>query len=430
MYYIWREDTSGTILIDELLRAADRGVRVRILLDALNFVGSKSLFIGLNHHPNIEVRLFNPFRIGFLNGVFKIFEFLSRASLLNRRMHNKCWIVDGQIAICGGRNIGDEYFGNKKTANFADLDVGLTGDIAKIFLKCFEDYWGSSLVKKITKVRGLETSEDFLKFRERIVSLRAVADATEFAKILENQKTPHEEADNFIIAQQDILVVWDPPERKRLKENETQTTANEVFKLITSAKKAALVVSPYFVPGPRGSQALQIAASQKNHKIKILTNSLAATDAVAAHSGVIKYRERLLRAGVEIFELKPTFILRQRLGLLPKSRASLHAKTIVVDLKRAYIGSFNLDPRSALLNCEMGVIIQHEPLAREVHRIYKEATEPHNSWQLKYSEKNDLIWIGRTEKGEEEIYFNEPQVSRTKRFAAWFFSCLPIEPLL
>lgn len=429
MYYIWREDTSGVILIDELMKAADRGVKVRILLDALNFLGNDSLFIGLDQHPNVEVRLYNPFRFGFLNGIFKFFEFLFRATSLNRRLHNKCWIVDGHTAICGGRNIGDEYFGNKKTANFNDLDVGLTGEIAKDFQKCFEIYWNNRLVKKITHVRGLYRQEDFETFRQKLAQKRATADLTEFAQILREQKMPHEEADNFMIDSKDIRVVWDPPEKKQAKEETVQTTALEIFQLINSARENVYIVSPYFIPGPRGSRALKTVAQQKV-KVKILTNSLAATDAIAAHSGVVKYRKSMLRAGIEIYELKPTGRLRKRLGILPKSRASLHAKTIVVDHKKTYIGSFNLDPRSALHNCEMGVILQFEPLANEVQRLYDEATDLTNSWQLQFSQNNRLQWIGRTDDGQTEVYSSEPHASRFKCLTAWFFSCLPIEPLL
>jgi putative cardiolipin synthase len=429
MYYIWHEDTSGLILIHELWKAADRGVKVRLILDAINFKGPHSLFVGLSQHPNVEICLYNAFRFGFINLLIKFFEVLLRATALNRRMHNKCWLVDGETAICGGRNIGDEYFGNKKSANFTDLDISLTGPTAKKFGECFDLYWNSRHVRSIENIRGLEPRFLTEDFRHQLGELRKDADATDFGRLLIEQKIPPEEKNNFAINDDQILVVYDPPEKLGKKKCAHPTTAEEVFGLLTSAKESVCVVSPYFVPGPRGSKALKIAAEKACH-VRILTNSLAATDAIAAHSGVMKYRKSLLDRGIELYELKPTGKIQKRLGILPKSRASLHAKAIVVDQKRSYVGSFNLDPRSAILNCEMGMVANHAPLAQEILRIYNDTTDPVNSWRLTFTENRRLTWIGKAETGEDELFYSEPQAGRFKRFAAWFFGRLPIEPLL
>jgi cardiolipin synthase C len=429
MYYIWREDTSGIILLHEIIKAADRGVKVRIILDAINFPGAESIFIGVNQHPNIEVCLYNGFNFGFVNKFYKFFEVLLRASLLNRRMHNKCWLVDREIAICGGRNIGDEYFGNKRTANFTDLDVGMVGPVAHKFGEFFDLYWQSRHVKPLSNFRGLTPQQSAPESRAKIDDLRAKADSTPFGKLLIEGRVPHEEADNFLISEKDLIAVCDPPEKILPKKSVHPTTVEEVFGLITSAKNYICLVSPYFVPGPRGSAALKKTA-KNNCVVKILTNSLAATDAIAAHSGVIKYRKSMLDCGIELYELKPSGRIRRRLGILPKSRASLHTKAIVVDCLRSYVGSFNLDPRSAVLNCEMGIVATSAPLANEILRIYTEATDPTNSWRLIFTGNRKLTWIGKTEQGKEEKYFTEPQASRSKRLTAWIFSCLPIEPLL
>ncbi|UOO76064.1 phospholipase D family protein [Neisseria sp. Dent CA1/247] len=378
-YYIWHDDISGRLLIQSLYKAAERGVRVRLLLDDNNTGGMDELLSAVNAHPNIEIRLFNP----FMQRGFRPLGYLSDFFRLNRRMHNKSFTADGIVTIIGGRNVGDEYFGAGTGVMFADLDVAAVGAAAKDVEQDFDRYWASesSYPAKLILENHANTTFD--------TTPSANAETQDYLKALAH-----------------------------------------ISPVMAAAEKELLIVSPYFVPTKKGAELLSnIARSGKN--VQVLTNSLSATDVAPVHAGYAKYRKDLLAAGVKLFELKPdaTVTTDDHGGLIHgSSGASLHAKTFAVDGKKLFVGSFNMDPRSADLNTEMGFILDSPELATQLSDGLKQHHAVHTYTVTKLSE-GGLQWQTE-ENGKTLVYQQEPKSSVFKRFAVWFCSLLPIEWLL
>src|SRR5699024_11012228 len=340
-YYIWHEDLTGSLMFQRLLQAADRGVKVRLLLDDNNTTGKDAILSTLDAHPNIEVRLFNP----FLQRTFRALGFLTDFFRLNRRMHNKSLTVDGIISIVGGRNIGDEYFDAGSGVAFADLDVAVVGNVVPTISTDFNRYWRSrsayplSLIvppAAVAKTPPLEQN-----------------DATAKAYLAALAASPFTE--RFITAQVNwqwvnaYLLSDDPSKGLGRAPAETSVMAS-ISPMMEATQQQLTIVSPYFVPTQQGKKLLQRVAS-KGANVAVLTNSFMATDVAPVHAGYIKYRKPLLREGVALYELKPSAtVSEQRESVLKSSGASLHAKTFTIDNHWMFVGSFNMDPRSARLN--------------------------------------------------------------------------------
>lgn len=437
-YYIWHSDATGKCLAYEVLLAADRGVRVRLLLDDMDARSRDGLLMALDQHPNIDIRLFNPFatRSGALRTLAEVF---SRGSRLNHRMHNKAWIADGRIALVGGRNVGDEYFAASASVNFVDLDVLLAGSAVTDAERSFDEYWNSSSAVPISHLRRTARNKRTLAQVRAMLSdsVRAQAD-TDYARRL-RESTPIEE----VIARRyaltwtdDVHVVADDP-RKAIKR--AQEINPGVLQSIRSsfehAKHELLLISPYFVPGAGGADQLRRKALS-GASVSILTNSLAATDVAAVHGGYSRYRKDLLRSGVHLYELKPAPYEDGRSGegahermRLGSSRASLHTKAAVVDHERIFVGSFNLDPRSATLNCEMGAWIRDASLARELAALFELGASARRSFALSLDARGKLLWTDES-RGTTRRQHHDPGASWGRRSITWLLRHLPIESQL
>ncbi len=418
-YYIWRNDTAGRLLLQSLRRAADRGVRVRLLLDDNNTKGMDALLCGLNAHPRIEVRLFNP----FMHRRARILDFLGDFSRANRRMHNKTFTVDQQATVVGGRNVGDEYFGAGDGVMFADLDVLAVGPVVHAVSSDFDRYWASESSYPVDRViHGTAPSDigvapaDDPASREYLQSLQR----STLMQQLREQKLPwHWAAARFIS---------DDPAKGLGKAEVENTLVSQLAPVIMGAKRDLTIVSPYFVPRRAGTKRL-VSLARSGVPVTVLTNALAATDVAAVHAGYVKYRTKLLRGGVKLYELKhnATIVETSIGGVTGSSGASLHAKTFAVDGRQVFVGSYNLDPRSARLNTEMGLLIDSPVLARQLSQVVVEHGLDH-AYAVTLAD-DQLRWNTR-EDGQTLTFRNEPQSSWIDRMLVRILTLLPIEHLL
>lgn len=422
-YYIWRADTAGRLLLQGLRRAADRGVRVRLLLDDNNTTGMDPVLMALDAHPNIQVRLFNP----LMHRRFRLLDYVSDFSRTNRRMHNKSFTVDRQITVVGGRNVGNEYFGAGDGVMFADLDVTAVGAVVADVSADFERYWRSESTYPIQSIAseatekidvGTQAADD-----EATQVYLKVLQASPLAKQLRTAPVVHEWAPTQLVS--------DDPIKGLGRASREQTVLGRLREVMDDAKRSLIIVSPYFVPTQVGADAL-LALSQRRVSVSVLTNALSATDVAAVHSGYAKYRESLLEGGVRLFELKPSATLdpaRVGKGWIggSSSGASLHAKSFAVDGHRLFVGSFNMDPRSAALNTEMGLLIDSPVLAQRLSEALK-AREAIDAYAVSLND-GQLRWTTR-EGGEAAVFEQEPHASLGRRVAVRILSWLPIEWLL
>ena len=432
-YYIWHSDTTGQYLSQEVLRAADRGVRVRLLLDDMDARSRDAVLMALDQHPHIEIRLFNPFAARF--GTFRTLrELFSRVSRLNHRMHNKAWIADGRLALVGGRNIGDEYFAAGRQVNFVDLDAALVGPVVEHAAEIFDLYWNCEAAVPITNLRRTRRNRFTLEEVRHVVEdlVDSVA-ATEHAQALTAIPGLASlfEGDRSLMWTPQVRLVADDPRKAITKEKLSPGVLDSLEQALRVTREEALLISPYFVPGPGGTMALR-TLTERGVRVRVLTNSLAATDVAAVHSGYARYRKPLLEANIGLFELKTApeedeheHKSRLRVG---SSRASLHTKAAVLDREWVFVGSFNLDPRSATLNCEMGVWISDTDLARQLTQMFQRATEPTHSFAVNLREGR-LTWVEQADGHVVETH-REPNASWGRRILAAVLQLLPIESQL
>jgi putative cardiolipin synthase len=428
-YYIWNGDQAGYLLFGALWLAAERGVRVRLLLDDNGVVGLDEVLATLDAHPNIEVRLYNPFTIRSVRGL----NYLTDFSRLNRRMHNKSMTADNQVTIVGGRNIGNEYYALGSGVWFRDLDAIMVGPAVHEVSREFDLYWNSNsaypvagllaapgpgardaLLAKIKEVRADPLSETYIE------ALRQ----TPLARELEAGEVPFDWAT--------ARVFYDDP-AKTLDESGQKDILllSRLLGDVGRAEHSFDLVSPYFVPGEDGTHEL-VAAAQRGLKIRVLTHSLEATDVSAVHAGYAKRRKDLLRGGIVLYELRPVETdeeKKKRRALGGSSGASLHAKTFAIDGRRLFVGSFNFDLRSAELNTELGVLIDDPALAeRLVHMFAQEVRTV--AYEVRLDKDGDLIWIQRNPDGSEKTYTSEPHVGIFTRAWVGFLSLFPIDWML
>lgn len=421
-YYIWRDDVSGRLLLQKLWQAAHRGVRVRLLLDDNNTRGMDAILFALNQHDNVQIRLFNP----FVNRRWRALGYLADFPRVNRRMHNKSFTADNRVSIIGGRNVGDEYFSSHAETLFSDMDVMISGSMVTQISADFDRYWQSqsaypfeSIVKKIPpqKLAAAQSSLNAPPNHATQAYLHSLKH-TDLDKAIKQQNVQHQPAQSDLISD-------DPA--KALDRHTSVDIAASLNAALKKPQNEIYLVSPYFVPTKKGTELLNHLAAQ-GREITVFTNSLRATDVAAVHSGYARYRKPLLQSGVQLFEFKPDHAVpsNKDKGLTGSSSASLHAKTFIVDRQRVFVGSLNLDPRSARLNTEMGVVIHSPKLASEMQRkmqqqasevAYRVSLDPHGKPQWQDPQ------TGKTS-------HHEPQASFWKRTISKILSWLPIERLL
>lgn len=425
-YYIWRNDITGTLLLDALLRAAERGVRVRLLLDDNGITGLDQILSTLNSHPNIEVRLFNPFSLRHA----KMLGYLTHFPRANRRMHNKSLTVDNQATIIGGRNIGDEYFDASEGVLFADLDVMAIGPVVGETSIDFDRYWASdsSYPLELLVSHSQHSSQTLHDLAADISSSPA---ASGYVKALQDSDFIERLlAKNLQFEWSKTTLVSDDPGKGLGTANDGDLLISDLGEMLDSPESRVDLVSPYFVPTQIGVDIFT-SMVRRGVEVRILTNALEATDVTPVHAGYAKRRRALLEGGVKLYEMRlgaEDEGHKEKAGPFGSSGSSLHAKTFALDGQRVFIGSFNFDPRSARLNTEMGFIIESPALAAAIGQAF-ETDIPANSYQLGLNEKGQIYWLQR-HNGEQHRLYSEPGTGPLKRLGVRLLSWLPIEWLL
>jgi putative cardiolipin synthase len=435
--YIWREDLTGTLLLEALHQAADRGVRVRLLIDDNGVQGMDEALSALDAHPRAEVRLFNPFRFR----THRWFNFVTDFQRLNRRMHNKAFVADDAVAIVGGRNVGDEYFGPTEGVLFIDLDALAVGEVVEDVSRNFERYWQSVGAWPLERLLAVPEA-DLEAWRDRHDAWMARVEQ-------EHREAPADPQLEEVVRTRPGLVeglmdgtlelTWAPvrmlsdhPDKALGQLADNERMLRELIEILAEARTRVELVSPYFVPGKVGTEQLG-SLPRSGVALQILTNSLEATDVAAVQAGYSKRRRPLLEAGVRLFELEQSRPeeTRGRSGTWwsgSSSGSSLHAKTFAVDGRSLFVGSFNFDPRSASLNTEMGLVIEAPELAVRLGELF-DGPILDRAYEVQLTEEGELQWIDR--EGETVTLIDEePNSSVWLRMWISFLGVLPIEWLL
>ncbi|QHM70578.1 phospholipase D family protein [Mixta intestinalis] len=426
-YYIWQNDMSGRLLFSALLEAADRGVQVRLLLDDNNTMGLDETLSELNRHPHIAIRLFNPFSFRTLRAL----GYLSDFARLNRRMHNKSITVDNMVTIVGGRNIGDEYFGAGKQPLFSDLDVMAIGPVVAEVADDFERYWHSAAVKTFESV--VDSASDASR---KAVSLpEAWRDSEQVQRYMQRVQSCGYMSQ---LDSGEMEMIWAParllsddPRKGLGKARRATLLPQRMLEVIGRPQRQFDIISAYFVP-TRAGVAQLLGLVRNGVDIAILTNSLAANDVSVVHAGYAKWRKKLLRHGIRLYELKPQSNREEKphdRGLTGNSGSSLHAKTFSVDNQKVFIGSFNFDPRSAVLNTEMGLVIDSEVLASNIHQRFVEEMRE-RAWALRLDKWGRVNWVEYEGEAREIVHKHEPKTHIWQRLLVRLVWRLPVEWLL
>lgn len=424
-YYLWKGDQSGQLLTWRVLQAADRGVRVRFLIDDIYHSGRDEVYAILDTHPNFELRIFNPMAN---RGMARNLNFVANKRQLNRRMHNKIFTADSAVAVLGGRNIGDDYFGFDPHANFFDLDVITVGQGAIEAGAAFDEYWNSKHAVPISVLNDQQYTVDDLNAVRRMLEQSLIdEDVMPYALALTEQETLENLTlwrDQLIWA--DASVVVDPLERfdgqgRSAIVQFSESTVNEIHDEL-------IVESAYLIPSKKGLKEIAKMVN-RGVRIRLLTNSLMSNNHLTAHSGYMKYRKAILETGAELYELRADAALREYfLAHQDDDRvpAGIHTKSMVLDGRQVLIGSFNFDPRSRDLNSEIGLVVNSEVFAAQVTRHMEQELDPANSYRLFLNEAGKLRWEVQTASGV-EIWKHDPGASIWKRMGARILSWLPIE---
>ncbi len=427
-YYLIKRDQVGQALLYALLKAADRGVRVRLLLDDLSNKGFDHYMMALDAHPDFEIRVFNPFNRGFLGrSVGAVINFRR----VNRRMHNKSFTVDNRATIIGGRNIADEYFGVSKDSAFDDLDVIGIGPVVQDVADMFDTYWQHKTAVPLAGfIKPLKDPQKSLdEYRERLAEVSEELFYTRYAKAVIDRAYIGIKEEMVNIRWSPYKLIFDPPDKGiKNKANESELITVPLAESLLNAEQEAMIVSPYFVPRRLLMKGL-IEARSNGIEVSVITNSLMANDVAIVHSGYAPSRKPLLEAGVKLYEVKPdAHVPGTEYVDVSSSRAVLHTKAYVLDRREVFIGSFNFDPRSAYINTEMGVLINDPELgASFVNGLEEEL--PGATWEVSLTDRSTLEWNG-FEDNQPVTFTKEPMTSWWQRAKAGFYRILPIRSQL
>jgi putative cardiolipin synthase len=447
-YYIAEEDGTGKLLLGSALYAADRGVKVRMLVDDLNFKDIDQIMAALNSHDNIDIRVFNPFGSAAHSFGERTRNLFTKVDHFTRRMHNKAMIADNQIAIVGGRNLGDEYFSASASIQFRDLDAFVAGPVTQQISASFDDYWNSAIAYPLRALNKQKFDPADLD-KTRADLRQHWKDQADPLNAKPLNATPIAQQ----IAQDGLGLTWartefeaDSPVKIEHPDKDYKSPPMQrLIALANEARSEIFIVSPYFVPHDEGVKALA-AITARGVKVDVLTNSLAATDAVAVQAGYAPYRVPMLQAGVNLYELKPVIAEgagQPRTGLFgSQSRASLHAKAYVIDRSILVIGSMNLDPRSASLNTELALVVHSKTIANEATQLFYLGIAPATAYRVELASpavlaglKNigaplsPLIWTTE-ENGQMRTYNFDPQAGLYRNVLTGLFTLLPVDSQL
>jgi phosphatidylserine/phosphatidylglycerophosphate/cardiolipin synthase-like enzyme len=414
-YYIIHEDESTRTLLHHVRLAADRGVRVRVLVDDLNTAGEDRRFMHLSSHANIEVRVFNPFTAGRFSNWTRFIASATDIRRINHRMHNKLFVADNALAITGGRNIGDAYFTLDPRSNFIDLDVVAAGPIVPALSASFDEFWNSKYAIPIATVASSVEAET-----NSAPPVEAEISAS--GNWLEHEVEAHKLKLLWVPA----TVLADQPAKiaSEAAPDVEVTIANDISTLMSTADQELIIISPYFVPGTEGVALIRQLIS-RGVRVRILTNSLASTDSPLVDIGYARYRVPLLKLGVDLREMRPKLgQKRARFHPFRSSNASLHAKALVIDQKIVFIGSLNMDERSARNNSELGLIISSVEIAHEVTGLLDDISTD-GSYKLQLDQHGRVEWVSG-DAGSQKIWHTDPGTSRTERL--WLKLLSPFAP--
>lgn len=420
-YFILKNDRAGALFVGKLLLAADRGVRVRLLIDDIFSYGIDEQLTLLNSHPNIEVRLFNPLS----RQSFKYWSYLLDFSRANRRMHNKSFTVDNSFSIVGGRNIGEEYFELKQDVLFDDYEVMITGPVVTDISDSFDNYWNSTLT---VPVEAFEVEVDPAALDEwRALMTRQTADgASLYRQALNSRVLARLREGRLQPALVEAAVVGDPAEKLEgaLGDPELAVMARDFRDRFRYAQKEVLIVTPYFIPSETGAKIAEELVG-RGVRVVIVTNSLASTNHVPVHAYYAKYRKRLLRAGMELWEIRAENPGETtQWGYRPEF-VTLHSKATAIDRSTVFVGSLNFDPRSLRVNTEMGLFLESRELGHvftanlflDLRRV---------AYRVELDGRDRLRWTYRH--GDiHEVTTREPETNWGRRMAARMYRLLPIE---
>jgi putative cardiolipin synthase len=425
-YFIWKGDASGELLLDRVIKAADRGVRVRILVDDIYLIGADRTIAALSQHPQIEMRMFNPAQRRTNSIIVRVLEMLGNVEQLNHRMHNKLIVADNRFAIVGGRNLGNEYFGLNPKQNFTDFDVLAFGPVARKVSASFDIYWnnqwaypGEALLQNYKNQELLpllleELQEQLMKNENLLEEFQQQnQNWDELFRILADNKKG---GTARVIYDEPLIGEKIPPAQ----------LIESLDELTDDTRHELLISTPYFIPDDDFYKPVAELISD-GVRVVVLTNSLASTNHPIVHSGYKKHRKKIIEIGVELFELRHDASARGKFDTPPvKSKAfGLHAKYIVIDRRFTFVGSLNLDPRSIYINTEMGLIIDSPNLAAGVVAEFEEELRPENSWQVLLDDKDRLYW-----KAGDKTVRREPARSFWQRFQSAFFGMFDLDDQL
>ena len=432
-YYLYHDDLTSRLFTDQLLKAADRGVRVRLLIDDIVLEDGDFGTAVMESHPNIEVRIFNPFN----RNASRIIQFVTRLGSVTRRMHNKSFTVDNQTTILGGRNIGNSYFEADPDLDFHDLDVMGVGPVAKEVSVSFDRYWNNQLAYPASVLNGKPSTTEEIKHKRQLLKgfVAQRADSANL-KALQDSNLAHNIRHGRVRYHWcEAEVLYDEPEK--LVQDFSKTEFHLTPKIepyFESVQKELIIFSPYFVPGKQVAAFLR-HLSERGVRVRILTNSLASTDVAIVHAGYAKYRKGLLRAGIELYEMNQKTRKEERKrkrGKFGSSKASLHAKAFIFDRKQVFIGSLNLDPRAILHNTEIGVVLASKEIASRVADWFDRNIE-RKTFRLELLTDKDgyeqILWHG-LENGEPRVFDVDPYTGFWRRFGVGFMRLLHIESQL
>lgn len=448
-YYLFHDDASGSWLAEKLLQAADRGVKVRVLIDDVNLLNRAVKIALVDLHPNIEVRRFNPFTTRHHQGILKWAELAFNFTRANRRMHNKSLVVDELATVFGGRNVGDEYFEVHSNLNFFDLDLLAVGPVVRDIRRSFDLYWNSRYVKPLSRVsrasaklgmRVKKLRKYFRRFQKPLFSER-------FADRIAAWDFPARFKHGHIRMYWDTArIVADPPEKADEVTGGSPFLFEELRRSITAVESELRVVSPYFIPGNKGIGLIEDLRN-RGIRLSVLTNSLGSNDLSLAHSGYCRYRVPVLNCGVELYELKRDLSdsparrgLRRwfKWSFSGTTGASLHAKYFVFDRRQVFVGSFNLDPRSIFFNTEMGVFIECPDLAAQLLELIDDAVHSEAAYRLELDEPRRFLgfplprrirWVD-VHDGEVRAFDHDPGTGFFRRLLIILLTWLPVEKYL
>jgi cardiolipin synthase C len=425
-YYLWYGDAAGRLLAKRLLDAADRGVKVRMLVDDLNTLIGEGNTISLRDkvaawidaHPNVEIRLFNPWSSREIAS--RAGEMVTDLQRLNQRMHNKAMIVDNQAVILGGRNIGENYFGLSTEFNFHDLDVLGLGPVARQTSAIFDSYWNSPWVMPVSAldlpVSEAEQAEARAALLNRLIDTPSLAGfplaPQSWSKEIAALRREWHRGTSQVFS--------DRPEPQTID----HVMLEKIHAMLSSAEREVRIVNAYIIPAERGIEALR-SLNDRGVTIKILTNSLASHDVPAVNSHYKPLRQAILEAGADLFEIRHDAAIQPLVVDTPPTHAKfmgLHAKGMVVDGERVYIGSMNYDPRSAEINTEMGVFIDSPGLAEALTAVIERDMRPVNSWQVKLDDQGKLFWVN-----DQQRVTRQPARSWWQRVQDFIFMFFPKE---